>query len=81
MKSSGTAYWTPEIIQTTWAQAETAKIPVSGAGYGGKFSGYGFDSMWTDMFGNRSADPGRKFTDASISSSAVDIGIIHLFSS
>ncbi len=45
----GNSYWRPEIIQTTWLQAETAKIPVSGAGYGGRFSGYGFDSMWTDM--------------------------------
>lgn len=45
----GNNYWTPEIIETTWTQAETAKIPVSGAGYRGKFSGAGFDSMWTDM--------------------------------
>ncbi len=45
----GNGYWTPEIIQTTWMQAETAKIPVSGAGYRGPFSGPGFDSMWTDM--------------------------------
>jgi len=45
----GNSYWRPEIIQTTWLQAETAKIPVSGAGYRGKFSGHGFDSMWTDM--------------------------------
>jgi len=45
----GNDYWTPEIIRTTWLQAETAKIPVSGAGYGGPFAGPGFDSMWTDM--------------------------------
>jgi hypothetical protein len=45
----GNPYWTPEIIRTTWVQAETAKIPVSGAGYPGPFSGPGFDSMWTDM--------------------------------
>jgi hypothetical protein len=45
----GNSYWTPDIIQTTWMQAETAKIPVSGAGYRGLFSGPGFDSMWTDM--------------------------------
>ena len=45
----GNSYWTPEIIETTWAQAENAKIPVSGAGYRGKFTGAGFDSMWTDM--------------------------------
>jgi ferredoxin len=45
----GNEYWHPDIIRTTMAQAETAKIPVSGAGYGGKFSGSGFDAMWTDM--------------------------------
>jgi len=45
----GDDYWTPEIIHTTWLQAETAKIPVSGAGYGGRFTGPGFDAMWTDM--------------------------------
>ena len=45
----GNKYWKPDIIKTTWLQAETAKIPVSGAGYRGPFSGHGFDSMWTDM--------------------------------
>jgi ferredoxin len=45
----GNSYWRPEIIQTTWTQSETAAVPVSGAGYRGKFSGHGFDSMWTDM--------------------------------
>ncbi len=45
----GNSYWTPDIIRTTWLQAETGKIPVSGSGYGGLFSGPGFDSMWTDM--------------------------------
>ena len=69
----GNSYWTPEIILTTWAQAETAKIPVSGAGYGGKFSGYGFDSMWTDMSEivrpTRDGIHGREYI-----SSAVDIG-------
>jgi ferredoxin len=45
----GNRYWKPDIIKTTWLQAETAKIPVSGAGYRGPFSGHGFDSMWTDM--------------------------------
>ena len=45
----GNGYYTPDIILTTWNQAETAAIPVSGAGYRGKFSGAGFDAMWTDM--------------------------------
>jgi len=45
----GDDFWTPDIISRTWYQAETGKIPVSGAGYGGPFVGPGFDSMWTDM--------------------------------
>ncbi|MBI5342666.1 MAG: hypothetical protein HZB63_05035, partial [Deltaproteobacteria bacterium] len=45
----GDGYYTPDLILSTWYQAETGKIPVSGAGYGGPFSGPGFDSMWTDM--------------------------------
>jgi len=69
----GNSYWTPEIIQTTWFQAETAKIPVSGAGYRGKFSGAGFDSMWTDMSEivrpTRDGIHGREYI-----STAVDIG-------
>jgi hypothetical protein len=45
----GDEYFTPDIILATWFQAETGRIPVSGSGYGGPFSGPGFDSMWTDM--------------------------------
>lgn len=45
----GDDVFTPEIVTATWLQAETGKIPVSGAGYGGAYSGSGFDSMWTDM--------------------------------
>jgi ferredoxin len=48
-KEMGDGYWTPEIISKLWYQAETGKIPVSGAGYPGRFSGPGFDTMWTDM--------------------------------
>jgi len=45
----GDDYWTPDIISRNWFQAETGKIPVSGAGYRGKFVDKGFDEMWTDM--------------------------------
>ena len=45
----GDDYFTPDIILSTWFQAESGRIPVSGSGYGGPFSGPGFDSMWTDM--------------------------------
>jgi len=45
----GDDYWTPDLIAGIWKQAYNGKIPVSGAGYRGPFSGPGFDSMWTDM--------------------------------
>lgn len=45
----GDSYYTPDIILATWFQSESGRIPVSGSGYGGRFSGPGFDSMWTDM--------------------------------
>lgn len=69
----GDAYWTPEIIATTWYQAETGKVPVSGGGYGGPFAGQGFDAMWTDMSEivrpTRDGIHGREYI-----STAVDIG-------
>jgi ferredoxin len=45
----GDDYWKPEVILSTWNQADAGKIPVSGAGYRGRFHGPGFDSIWTDM--------------------------------
>ncbi|MBN2337773.1 MAG: hypothetical protein JXP48_04460 [Acidobacteria bacterium] len=45
----GDGYWTPDILLSTWEQADSGKIPVSGAGYRGRFTGPGFDSIWTDM--------------------------------
>jgi hypothetical protein len=48
-RTLGNDYWTPNIISSTWAQAHTGAIPVSGAGYRGRFAGEGFDSIWTDM--------------------------------
>jgi ferredoxin len=45
----GDDLWTPDIISTTWYQAETGGIPVSGAGYPGPFRGPGFDAILTDM--------------------------------
>jgi ferredoxin len=45
----GDDYWTPDLIARIYKQAETGKIPVSGAGYRGPFTGPGFDQMWTDM--------------------------------
>ena len=45
----GDPHWTAEIITQTWYQAETGRIPISRAGYGGPFAGEGFDSIWLDM--------------------------------
>jgi len=43
------SYWKADIFLTLWKQAEDGKVPVTGAGYRGPFTGAGFDSMWTDM--------------------------------
>jgi len=45
----GDEYWTAEIVSQTWYMAETGRIPISGAGYGGKFAGEGFEGIWLDM--------------------------------
>jgi glutamate synthase domain-containing protein 2 len=45
----GDPYWTAEIVTQTWYQAETGRIPISGAGYGGPFAGEGFEGIWLDM--------------------------------
>ena len=45
----GGSYWKSDMFLTLWKQAEDGKVPVTGAGYRGPFSGPGFDSMWTDM--------------------------------
>ncbi len=45
----GDEHWTPNIIASLWAQSDSGKIPVSGAGYPGPFTGPGFDAIWTDM--------------------------------
>jgi glutamate synthase domain-containing protein 2 len=48
-RRGGDAHWTPQVITQTWYQAETGRIPISGAGYGGPFAGPGFDAIWLDM--------------------------------
>ncbi len=45
----GGSYWKPDMFITLWKQAEDGKVPVTGAGYRGPFTGTGFDGMWTDM--------------------------------
>ncbi len=69
----GDEYWRPDILLTTWNQSDTGRIPVSGAGYRGRFHGPGFDSIWTDMSEivrpTRDGIHGREYI-----STAVDIG-------
>jgi hypothetical protein len=69
----GDDYWRPEILATTWNQADSGRIPVSGAGYRGRFHGPGFDGIWTDMSEivrpTRDGIHGREYI-----STAVDIG-------
>jgi glutamate synthase domain-containing protein 2 len=45
----GDETWTAEIVTQAWYMAETGRIPISGAGYGGKFAGAGFEGIWLDM--------------------------------
>ena len=70
----GDSYWTPPTIATNWNQADTGRIPVSGAGYRGRFAGPGFDSIWTDMSEivrpTRDGIHGREYI-----STMVDIGV------
>jgi hypothetical protein len=70
----GDEYWKPDIILSTWTQADSGKIPVSGAGYRGLFHGPGFDSIWTDMSEivrpTRDGIHGREYI-----STSVDIGL------
>jgi ferredoxin len=72
----GDDYFTPAILLSTWFQSDTGRIPVSGAGYGGPFTGAGFDSMWTDMSEivrpTRDGIHGREYINTS-----VDIGRKH----
>jgi ferredoxin len=46
---TGGSFWKPDMFITLWKQADDGKVPVTGAGYRGPFTGEGFDSMWTDM--------------------------------
>ena len=69
----GGAFWKPDMLLSLWKQAEDGKVPVTGAGYRGPFTGIGFDSMWTDMSEivrpTRDGIHGREYI-----STAVDLG-------
>ncbi|MCP4714678.1 MAG: hypothetical protein GY868_06130 [Deltaproteobacteria bacterium] len=69
----GGSYWKPDMFLDIYTQAEDGKVPVSGAGYRGPFTGPGFDGMWTDMSEivrpTRDGIHGREYI-----STAVDLG-------
>jgi len=69
----GNSYFTPDKIKTIYFEAETGRVPVSGTGYRGPFTGKGFDSMWFDFSEivrpTRDGIHGREYI-----STAVDIG-------
>jgi ferredoxin len=48
-RNIGGSFWKPDMFITLFKQAEDGKVPVTGAGYRGPFTGEGFDGMWTDM--------------------------------
>jgi hypothetical protein len=92
-KRIGDSYYTPAILSATWFQADTGRIPVSGAGYGGPFTGSGFDSMWTDMseivrptrdgihgreYINTSVDIGRKNGHLAFRDGELDVPVLPL---
>ncbi len=71
--AAGGEFWKPDMLISLWKQAEDGKVPVSGAGYRGPFTGTGFDGMWTDMSEivrpTRDGIHGREYI-----STAVDLG-------
>ena len=75
----GGDYWTAKIITQSWYQAETGRIPISGAGYGSKFAGEWFDNLWPGpseiMRPTRDGIHGREYK-----SNQVDVGVVWNFS-
>ncbi len=69
----GDSYYTPKMVKILWNEAENGRVPVSGAGYRGDFSGPRFDGIWTDMSEivrpTRDGIHGREYI-----STAVDLG-------
>jgi len=69
----GDGLFKPEIVASLMEQSNRGSLPVFGAGYRGRFSGPGFDAMWTDMSEivrpTRDGIHGREYI-----STAVDLG-------
>ncbi|MFQ5553032.1 MAG: 4Fe-4S binding protein [Thermoplasmata archaeon] len=72
-RAIGDPYLRPRVVKRIWDEAESGRIPVSGAGYRGPFVQPGFDAIWTDMSEivrpTRDGIHGREYI-----STAVDLG-------
>jgi NAD-dependent dihydropyrimidine dehydrogenase PreA subunit len=66
----GNEYFTADRMRTIYFEAETGKVPVSGTGYNGPFSGKGFDGIWFDFSEivrpTRDGIHGREFISTSV---------------
>jgi NAD-dependent dihydropyrimidine dehydrogenase PreA subunit len=66
----GNSYFSPDRIKTIYFEAETGRVPVSGTGYNGPFTGKGFDSIWFDFSEivrpTRDGIHGREFISTSV---------------
>ncbi|MEE8198676.1 MAG: 4Fe-4S dicluster domain-containing protein [Thermoplasmata archaeon] len=72
-RAIGKGTFRPRVVTRIWDEAESGRVPVSGAGYRGPFVQPGFDAIWTDMSEivrpTRDGIHGREYI-----STAVDIG-------
>jgi hypothetical protein len=72
-RTLGDSYFNADMVDTVLYESSTGRIPVRGSGYGGRFGGSGWDSIWTDMSEivrpTRDGIHGREFI-----STSVDIG-------
>jgi NAD-dependent dihydropyrimidine dehydrogenase PreA subunit len=69
-RNMGNEYFTPDRMRTIYFEAESGKVPVSGTGYNGPFSGKGFDGIWFDFSEivrpTRDGIHGREFISTSV---------------
>jgi NAD-dependent dihydropyrimidine dehydrogenase PreA subunit len=69
-RDMGNEYFTADRMRTIYFESESGKVPVSGTGYNGPFSGKGFDGIWFDFSEivrpTRDGIHGREFISTSV---------------
>jgi ferredoxin len=69
-RNMGNEYFTADRMRTIYFESEGGKVPVSGTGYNGPFSGKGFDGIWFDFSEivrpTRDGIHGREFISTSV---------------